>query len=101
MSEIVEDLKLSTLEITTGLGINFSSADGYMTHHGEGDFVIESEISDIILTTPDTGVVVAPGKFQAGTVFQEYQPTTNPASYGLLVPTGAVIPYAGSTAPAG
>ncbi len=41
MSEIVEDLKLSTLEITTGLGINFSATDGYITHHGEGDFVIE------------------------------------------------------------
>jgi microcystin-dependent protein len=132
MSEIVEDLKLSTLEITTGLGINFSATDGYITHHGEGDFVIESEISpiviktegttgnsniliqsngdilmdtpqencDIILTTTDTGVVVAPGKFEAGTVFQEYQPTTNPPSYGLLVPTGAVIPYAGPLAPA-
>ena len=133
MSEIVEDLKLSTLEITTGLGINLSATDGYITHHGEGDFTIESEISpiviktdgttgnpniliqsngdilmdtpqencDIILTTTDTGVVVAPGKFQAGRVFQEYQPTTSPPSYGLLVPTGAVIPYAGSTAPSG
>ncbi len=133
MSEIVEDLKLSTLEITTGLGINISATYGYISHHGEGDFVIESEISpiviktegvsgsaniliqsnddihldaiqencDIILTTTNTGVVVAPGKFEAGTVFQEYQPTTSPPSYGLLVPTGAVIPYAGGSAPAG
>jgi microcystin-dependent protein len=287
MSEIVEDLKLSTLEITTGLGINFSATDGYISHHGEGDFVIESEISpliikteagcsgngniyiesshngcnailmtanhgyinsfsqgqinvagatdipfdfepgflsphnanflqniksnvvkkviakspygekilnslnknqslnpnnlnprldnacendlpdgvmldiasnfiglfsegqetfdnepaiviiadngdiiisadgvtnnadisinangdiyldvdeayrNIVLTTTNTGVVVAPGKFEAGTVFQEYQPTTNPPSYGLLVPTGAVMPYAGASAPAG
>lgn len=286
MSEIVEDLKLSTLEITTGLGINFSATDGYITHHGEGDFTIESEISpivikteagcsgngnifiesshngcdailmtaehgyinsfsqgqinvagstdipfffgpaslsphnanflqniksnivkkvitkspygekvlnslnknqslnpnnmnprlapacendlpdgvmfdiasnfiglfsegqetidnepaivieadngdiiisadgatsnadilihangdinldvdkpyrNIVLTTTNTGVVVAPGKFEAGTVFQEYQPTTSPPSYGLLVPTGAVIPYAGPLAPA-
>ncbi len=287
MSEIVEDLKLSTLEITTGLGINISATDGYITHHGEGDFVIESEISpliikteagcsgngniyiesshngcnailmtaengyinsfsqgqinvvgatdvpfffepasisphnanllqniksnvvknviakspygdkiltslnktqslnpnnlnprldpscendlpdgvmldiatnfigifsegqetsdnepsivieadngdiiittdgvtsnadilihangdihldvdqayrNIVLTTTNTGVVVAPGKFEAGTVFQEYQPTTSPPSYGLLVPTGAVIPYAGGSSPAG
>lgn len=103
MSEIVEDLKLSTLEITTGLGINFSATDGNITHHGEGDINMNvmQENSDIILTTTDTGVVVVPGKFEAGRVFQEYQPTTAPPSYGLLVPTGAVIPYAGSTAPFG
>jgi hypothetical protein len=51
MSEIVEDLKLSTLEITSELGINFSATDGYITHHGEGDFVIESEISPIVIKT--------------------------------------------------
>jgi microcystin-dependent protein len=61
---------------------------------------VMQENSDIILTTTDTGVVVAPGKFEAGRVFQEYQPTTNPASYGLLVATGAVIPYAGPLPPA-
>lgn len=83
------------------------SADGVTNNadiliHANGDINIDVDqpYRNIVLTTTNTGVVVAPGKFEAGTVFQEYQPTTNPPSYGLLVPTGAVIPYAGPLAPA-
>jgi microcystin-dependent protein len=77
-----------------------NNADILIHANGDINLDVDQEYHNIVLTTTDTGVVVAPGKFEAGTVFQEYQPTTNPASYGLLVPTGAVMPYAGPLAPA-
>jgi microcystin-dependent protein len=52
---------------------------------------------NITLTTTGSGKVDVPGKLEAGTVFQDYQPS----GAALLVPTGAVIPYAGSSAPGG
>ncbi len=52
---------------------------------------------NITLTTTGSGKVDVPGKLEAGTVFQDYQPSGS----ALLVPTGSVIPYAGSSAPGG
>ncbi len=52
---------------------------------------------NITLTTSGSGKVDVPGKLEAGTVFQDYQPS----GAALLVPTGAVMPYAGSSAPGG
>lgn len=78
-----------------------SNADILIHANGEIHLDVDQQYENILLTTTNTGVVIAPGKFEAGTVFQEYQPTTSPPSYGLLVPTGAVIPYAGGSAPAG
>ena len=77
-----------------------NNADISINANGDINLDVSEEYRNIVLTTTNTGVVVAPGKFEAGTVFQEYQPTTNPPSYGLLVPTGAVMPYAGPLAPA-
>ncbi len=52
---------------------------------------------NITLTTTGSGKVDVPGKLEAGTVFQDYQPS----GAALLVPTGAIMPFAGESAPGG
>lgn len=52
---------------------------------------------NITLTTTGSGKVDVVGKLEAGYVFQDHQPS----GASLLVPTGAVMPYAGSSAPGG
>jgi microcystin-dependent protein len=65
--------------------------------NGQINLTTTGTSKDIILTTTVSGKVDVPGKLEAGTVFQDHQPSGS----SLLVPTGAVMPYAGSSAPGG
>jgi microcystin-dependent protein len=65
--------------------------------NGQINLTTTGTAKDIILTTTGSGKVDVPGKLEAGTVFQDYQPSGS----ALLVPTGAVMPYAGLSPPGG
>jgi microcystin-dependent protein len=147
MAEIVDDLKVTLIEITSDSGLNLSGDNPRIKHTGNGCLTIEStsdaapalkmtspggfdmdvdgqininttSTSDdsidmtspggidittsgasknITLTTTGSGKVDIPGKLEAGYVFQDHQPS----GASLLVPTGAVIPFAGSSSPGG
>jgi microcystin-dependent protein len=112
MSEIVEDLKITNLETTSKLGFVMSAEDSNITHTGTGELKITSlgsiEIkttdagNDIRIITQENDSVVIPHNLNAGTVCQAYDPQSEPTEpYALLVPTGAVIPFAGSATPGG
>ncbi len=88
---VVEILSYST----SNNAINITSTNGGI------EIKTEDATKDIRLITHPNDSVIIPYKLEAGFVHQEYQPTTNPPSYALLVPTGAVIPYAGGSAPGG
>ncbi len=69
-----------------------------------GDIKIKTQSSgdDILLVTQENDSVIIPHTLKAGTVCQSYDPQSEPTgSYALLVPTGAIMPYAGASAPAG
>ena len=68
-----------------------------------GNILIKTEAEDknIVIRTKESGAVYVPNDLKAGAVYQAYDPETCPPNYGLLVPTGAVIPYAGGSSPAG
>jgi microcystin-dependent protein len=112
MSEIVEDLKIANLEITNNLGIVFSAENSGIYHDNTGEFEILSKGSikintqtsgdDILLLTQENDSVVIPYNLDAGKVHQAYDPQSEPTGpYALLVPTGAIMPYAGAAAPGG
>lgn len=65
--------------------------------NGQINLTTTGTAKDIILTTTVSGKVDVPGKLEAGTVFQDHQPSGS----SLLVPPGAVMPYAGLSAPGG
>ena len=57
---------------------------------------------DIKLITQEHDSVIIPHKLKAGSVYQSYDPQSEPTGpYALLVPTGAIMPYAGSSVPGG
>ena len=69
-----------------------------------GDIKIKTQSSgdDILLVTQENDSVIIPHTLKAGTVYQSYDPQSEPTGpYALLVPTGAIMPYAGELCPAG
>jgi fibronectin-binding autotransporter adhesin len=54
MSEVVYDDKFTTIELSSDLGLNFSSSDPRIKHTGTGTFTIESTIGKINITSGST-----------------------------------------------
>ena len=64
MAEIIEDIKISILEVTDDLGINFTSDNPQILHTGAGSLTMEttSEVSDALtLSAPNGGIVIDSG----------------------------------------
>ncbi len=112
MAEILEDIRLKTVEIYDELGLNFTTENSRINHSGDVNFDMTSngniEIktgnpgNDITIVTQENDSVIVPYTLKAGEVHQAYDPQSGGVGpYALLVPTGAVMPYAGATAPAG
>ena len=59
MSEILDDIKVKTIEIYNNLGLNFPSTDPRMAHTGDGTFTISSSSS----TDPALNLVAPNGGF--------------------------------------
>jgi microcystin-dependent protein len=104
---VVNGRLISIQQLYTPRGIR---ADGTWTtnesavFNADFDVYSNAEVSiqsannqNIVLTTTGTGKVEIPGKVDAGLVFQKHYNNTS----SLLVPTGSVSAYAGSSAPGG
>jgi microcystin-dependent protein len=80
------------------IGTTSTSASSVVVNSaGDINITTTGASKNITLTTTGSGKVDVVGKLEAGYVFQDHQPS----GASLLVPTGAVMPYAGSSAPGG
>jgi hypothetical protein len=54
MSEIANDVKFSTIEVVSNLGVNFSANDTRIKHTGSGELIMSSTVGDLTFTTGGT-----------------------------------------------
>uniref|UniRef100_A0A6C0E813 S-layer family protein n=1 Tax=viral metagenome TaxID=1070528 RepID=A0A6C0E813_9ZZZZ len=54
MSEIANDVKFSTIEVTSNLGVNFSANNTRIKHTGSGELTMSSTVGDLTFTTGGT-----------------------------------------------
>ena len=61
MSEIIDDIKTQTIEITSNLGLNLSANNPRIKHTGSGTITIEtisSNDSALVLSAPNGGIEI-------------------------------------------
>jgi len=91
MSEIIDDIKTQTIEITSNLGLNLSANNPRIKHTGSGTITIEtisSNDSALVLSAPNGGIEILSDNITIGTSTTENTLPGNVTIHGNLTVDG-------------